>query len=101
MYWPTLYALRSQPGWKKWDSIREDLFPHYSDQRGWDIFKAVQERRVVFAEFEGSQAWGVWDPLIRDSCIPYRSLKFDDIAGRAVLLVKVPMPEGSIPTLGD
>jgi len=93
VYWPILYFLRKEPGWKKWESVREDLYPHSFPVAlsGWNLTEAVSQGRVVFAEYSCSSAWSIWNPLIRDSGVDYETHEFQDIAGRPVLKVRCPV----------
>jgi hypothetical protein len=92
VYWATLYSLRGEAGGRTWIPVREDLF-HRSfpiTSKGWDLGRKVQTGKVMFAEFYGSQAWNVWNRLIKDSGVKYSSVEFNDIAGRPTLIVKFP-----------
>lgn len=97
VYWPMLYFLRRESGWKKWESVREDIYPRSFPvaPSGWNIAEAVSQRRVVFAEYSGSSAWSIWNPLIRDSGVAYETYEFQDITGRPVLKVRYPVSVAS------
>lgn len=97
VYWPMVYSLRSEKGWKKWRTTHEKLYPHYQIDPNWNWTNDVPQNLVVFADFVDSPSWKVWDEIIKTSGIPYTEAKYHDIAGRCVLVVKMPQDLAEIP----
>lgn len=89
-YWPIAYSLMTDRDWKKWETVLEELYPRYRNQGNWDLLEAVKEGRVAFADFSGSNAWEVWDRVAEEAKITYRKSSIKDVAGRPVLIVKIP-----------
>jgi hypothetical protein len=88
-----VYSLRSEKGWKKWQTTHEKLYPHYQIQidPDWNWTNDVQQNLVVFADFVDSPSWKVWDEIIKTSGTSYTESKYHDIDGRCVLVVKKPV----------
>jgi hypothetical protein len=90
VYWPMVYCLRSDKGWKKWQTRHEQLYPHYQIDPTWSWRDDVSKNLVVFADFADSPSWKVWDEIINASGTTYTDHKYYDIADRCVLVVKMP-----------
>jgi hypothetical protein len=85
-----VYSLRSDKGWKKWQTRHEQLYPHYQIDPRWSWRGDVSKNLVVFADFADSPSWKVWDEIIHASGTTYTDHKYYDIADRCVLVVKKP-----------
>jgi hypothetical protein len=85
-----VYCLRSDKGWKKWQTRHEQLYPHYQIDPTWSWLGDVSKNLVVFADFADSPSWKVWDEIIHASGTTYTDYKYYDIADRCVLIVKKP-----------